>query len=214
MKAGNKSVPNSAATAPNRATNVCDVSQSHHLKMTSNLPPCFLSLRLSLGQPGSWGCLTSSVCSNLSVSRLSLPLCSVHWSVVQRRLSVQEQLIEWPAASSNPLMSLPQFSVRCSLHSQHAGKACPNCLSPLCWALYKKALRRREDFSLLTSAPSLLWTAERHKPEHVRKKNVDGVPRSLLSLNISFSPRSILTLHNFYDIPTKFAAPSISLNTE
>lgn len=28
MKAGNKNVPNSAVSAPNRATNICDVSQS------------------------------------------------------------------------------------------------------------------------------------------------------------------------------------------
>ena len=76
-----------------------------------------------------------------------------------------EQLIEWPAASSTPSChshsSLFAAHYACNMLEKPV-QTVSSSGSPLCWTLYEKALRRSADFSLLTSAQTLLWAAERH----------------------------------------------------
>lgn len=87
----------------------------------------------------------------------------------------------------NALVSLPQFCICCSLHLQHAGKACPNCLilwqSTLVNPLWGGFEKERRLFLINFSWDSLMgcWMSQ---PEHVSKKNqnVDGLPLSLFSL--------------------------------
>lgn len=70
----------------------------------------------------------------------------------------------------NTLISLPQFSICCSLHLQHAGKTCPNCLimwqSTLVKPLWEGFEKERRLFLINFCWDSLMdyWTSQ---AEHV-----------------------------------------------
>lgn len=127
--------------------------------------------------------LTSSVCSNWSCPHCEL---CVHASLLWALTSVFRTANRVTSSLFNTLMSLPQFSVRCSLRLQHAGKACPNCLilwqSTLLNTLWKGFEKERRLFFINFCSDSLMgcWTSQ---PELV------SLPLLSICMSLSFTLR-------------------------